>query len=94
MATTLNRDQLEIVRDFCDEKDISLRTDYSGRGMYGQTCIGFVTDDEMSLGMDLIIYLKDAGMDDVIDIFRNAGSQMDSMGLSTIVYFPSISVEE
>jgi hypothetical protein len=52
----------------------SLRTDYSGRGMFGRTCWGIVCDDPN----DVIV---DVGL---------KGAHTDSMGTSTIVYWPNI----
>jgi len=88
----LNADQLRLLNDFCDDNDIELRKTYSGRCMYGKTCIGFVTDMCLfTLGAYLINYIAED--DSLIDIFMDAAISQDSMGLSTIVYFPYISAE-
>ncbi len=47
---------------------------YSGRCMFGKTCIGFVTSDPHSL-------IAEVGV---------TGARTDSMGRETIVYWPSI----
>ena len=52
----------------------SLRTDYSGRGMFGRTCWGIVCDDP----------------NDIIVEVGLKGAKTDSMGTSTIVYWPNI----
>lgn len=54
--------------------DRTLYTEYSGRGMYGKTCIGIVCDDP----------------EDVIAEVGVRGAQMDSMGRRTIVYWPKV----
>ena len=56
--------------------------DYSGRGMYGKKCCGFIVDD----------------ITEVISRVRDRGIKSkwfeDNMGLSYIVYFPAISFTE
>ncbi len=52
----------------------SIRTDYSGRGMFGSTCWGIVCDDP----------------NEVIAEVGVPGAKTDSMGTSTIVYWPNI----
>ena len=47
---------------------------YSGRGMYGKTCIGFVTSNPTDLAAEIGV----------------RGSRTDSLGLNVIVYWPSI----
>ena len=54
-----------------------LRKDYSGRCMFGETCWGIVCDDPA----------------DVIAEVGVKGARTDSMGLHTIVYWPSVSGE-
>lgn len=43
-----------LFRDVCDDYDISSRTDYSGRGMYGRNCVGIVGD-----AGDLVRFLRE-----------------------------------
>lgn len=79
-----------------------VRSDYSGRSMYGRTCIGFVTDVSLvDFGIRLVAELQT--LNEVnqyqedwkdFDIEDFHGSCTDNMGYSTIVYFPNISVEE
>jgi hypothetical protein len=66
---------------------------YSGRGMYGKNCVGFTTDRPHDLLIALVMILKDlsddATYDDLPyadDLFGNVAT--DSMGLSSIIYFP------
>jgi len=97
--TTLSKEQLTDLRDFCDEYDYDLREQYSGRGMYRKNCIGFVTDDSpFTIAMNLTAFLRaenEQGSDcELIDIFTNTGVRTDSMGKSSIIYFPAISKEE
>lgn len=84
----------------CESREMELRTDYSGRGMYGDECVGIVCGQgEMGVAQLMIVAalgLDDEGLNwnDVLEAF-DEGPEMhtDSMGLRTIVYWPSVSVE-
>ena len=83
----------EVLINFCDDFGLSYRTDYSGRGMFGRTCFGIVCEDDM---MSTLIQLCDAIRDseDFISAYNELGiPRTDSMGMDTILYFPSISFE-
>jgi hypothetical protein len=54
-----------------------LHTDYSGRGMYGNTCWGITCGDP----------------EDVIAEVGVKGARRDCMGRRTIIYWPAISGE-
>ena len=57
-------DDLEIIASierFCEDKDVSFTDDYSGRSMYGRTCVGIVTDDVFETVIDLCDFLRDEG---------------------------------
>lgn len=76
---------------------------YSGRGMYGSTCLGIVTEDPLILMFELgeMSYelrneseqdehiSDDAELNNLLSNISSNISQ-DSMGLSSIVYFPNI----
>ncbi|MFA6570172.1 MAG: hypothetical protein WCT77_02945 [Bacteroidota bacterium] len=55
--------------------------DYSGRGMFGEQCCGFTVRDIAEVKMRM----KQKGI--------KTSSCIDNMGLSYIVYYPSISIE-
>lgn len=77
---------------------------YSGRGMYGRSCLGFVTKSQFSGPLDVAAifteyvrgYLRDSKnsveacdmLDNLTDLFANA--RQDSMGLGMVIYFPEI----
>lgn len=65
--------------------EFSERTTYSGRGMYGMVCLGFVTNTPMRL----------VSLLDTIDnsIFFSSYAHTDSMGLSSIVYWPGLTID-
>jgi len=66
------------------------RYDYSGRGMFGDGCLGFVYDSEREAILDMIAVSTYKNLD--IDrkyfglLFQNY--QIDSMGFGVILYFP------
>lgn len=82
----------ELIRDFCDtDIGYTFYNDYSGRGMFGKTCVGIVVAEHcsyMEMMMLLTKYLTMRGFDDVDLELSNPA--IDSLGLDTIVYFPSI----
>lgn len=82
----------DIVDRVSDYTNIDLRADYSGRGMYGRNCIGFTTDDSTMLLMALTAILIEIANEQIHDDapeWENLSPRQDSMGLSTIVYFPN-----
>ena len=60
--------------------DGDLRLNYSGRGMYGNSCLGIVTDDPTAC----MEYAAQRGI---------TGAKMDNMGRQYIVYWPNITKE-
>lgn len=81
-------------KKIAEDLGMELRTDYSGRGMCGKTCIGFVhgtTNTEAA--MEIAFYVaKNFPYCDLINDFKNV--RTDSMGRESIIYFPSIQVED
>lgn len=89
-----------------DEPDLeatALRADYRGRGMYGD-CLALVTDlpvavalFEFDLATTIAVEAKGSAMPDLDDVrevvFQLArGRRQDGMGLSTVYYWPSVTV--
>lgn len=86
---------LERLYDY-DIGEVEVRTDYSGRGMYNKECIGFVVDNSVYFLMALTAALIEMNNPVMYDeAFADAPewsdlrTSQDSMGLSTIVYFPN-----
>ena len=82
----------EAIKNFINESEqYELYENYSGRGMFGWTCLGVIVQQNDSF-MDFIIkltkYLDDNGIEDVD--FSLEGVSYDALGLDTIVYFPNI----
>lgn len=90
----LDRDQWDNIKyrveDF--DPDVSFRPRYSGRGMYGRTCLGVVHDDGNTPAAFLYILAEELG-EDFLDLLSRVGSARDSMGFSTITYYSGITVE-
>lgn len=75
-----------VIKEFCDEYGYDFRDDYSGRYMFGETCIGIVGDNTTLICMQLTDYLNDEGCEDIIS--KLGTPRTDNMGMSYIVYFP------
>jgi hypothetical protein len=69
-------------------QDIEVREDYSGRAMYGETCIAIVCD----LPTFAVFCACLGSAADDWDWVSNARS--DGMGLSTVYYWPEVKFEE
>lgn len=61
--------------------------DYSGYAMYGSTCLGIVCDVSDLLAFALQLAVLGADTEWV------PAARSDSMGLSTVWYWPSVSIE-
>lgn len=101
----LTRSQLENLESAlldmsAPEFDFEIREDYSGRFMFNKTCIGFVTNSPLELhGAICALLAEDAanclneGFEPDYDVeWFSLRPQMDSMGLSRILYYPNLSV--
>lgn len=82
----------EAIKNFVNENNqYELYENYSGRCMFGRTCLGVIVQQNDSF-MDFIIkltkYLDDNDVDDVD--FKLEGATYDNLGLDTVVYFPNI----
>lgn len=78
--------------------DIDVRFDYSGRGMFGKECVGFVVRSPanflITLGAALrTVELDNDEMDDSsygdVPNYNYINARMDNMAYDTIVYFPN-----
>lgn len=82
----------ECIKEFvADNERYELFEGYSGRGMFGRTCLGVIVrkgDSYMEFLMKLTHYLCQQGVEDV-DLSLD-GVSIDSLGLDMIVYFPHI----
>lgn len=72
---------------------------YSGRAMYGKKCLAFNISREVNEAGVVALIMKnyadefgDKTLEDIVVFFER--SKTDSMGLNTIMYFPSIVWQE
>ena len=100
MIHRLTRDQLNQVIELADDDYDDVRTDYSGRGMTGQTCLGYTGHQPEAFTLALTIVVRGyADRDnlnayDVMDIaISGPAARSDSMGMGQITYWPSVSVK-
>ena len=74
-----------------EDAGLDVRTDYSGRGMHGRTCVGAVTDDDFTTVLaDIVANCEDC--EQAAELIRTANT--DSMGRGTIVYWPRVRTED
>lgn len=75
----------EALEEVCDASDTEAKIyeNYSGRGMYGKTCIGVSCDR-----YDDIKIIERAAVQGL------SGAKMDSLGMGTIVYWPEFQGDE
>lgn len=87
----IDNDELQVLEDAADELGLDLRTDYSGRGMYGDECIGIVAG---STGEVIRWFFMIHDLDDMLaDRLVEQNMSQDSMAFDIIFYWPSVSVE-
>lgn len=81
----------QLIREFCENEDIvELYENYSGRFMYGNTCIGFVCSPAnlFMAKVRLAEYLTSNEIDKALEIVD--GCSQDELGLDVIIYFPML----
>jgi hypothetical protein len=82
-----------LLEELADELQGEARGAYSGRAMYGQSCVGIVLDSErelIALGVAISQIVED---EDLKTILTN-GARIDTMGMGIIVYWSSLSCED
>lgn len=110
MSRVITREQIEFFENMFSayaDTDLDVRDDYSGRGMMGDQCFGIVIDSQkwfplaqfvLSLALE---HDPDRGgegkytAEDAIELMTSGpGYKTDNMGYDTIVYWPSVTVED
>lgn len=90
----MNEELRTNIETFCEDNGYGYREDYSGRGMFGRTCIGITCDEPLRVVLELAAHLMEAmpelGSYDLMDALGTP--RMDSMGCSSILYFPHLEV--
>ena len=90
-------DIADALKNFCAEHDgqMNFYPGYSGRGMYGKKCPAIVVNDDaqpFDIALALAGFLGETEEVDPYTIHEFlGGSQMDSMGLGYVIYFPDAS---
>ena len=94
---------LDLIVDLHDEEDFQVRVDYSGRGMFGEKCLGIVGSDTTTVIYKIMEAIMNEYCDEKetqLELFHELaemlsdGSKQDSMGLQHIIYFPSVEIDE
>jgi hypothetical protein len=67
---------------------------YSGRAMYGKSCLGIVTDTPTKAILTLAMNLAEMEENELLFMLRDAEGRQDSMGHRVVLYFPSLEVDE
>jgi hypothetical protein len=106
---TLPRDLFDFIVEELEQRDVEFSVDemYSGRGMFGDCCVGFSGDNTPAVMFYLGNILAELKADDnpneswtdwlednyhgLCDAFTRATA--DSLGKGTIVYFKGLKVE-
>jgi hypothetical protein len=84
---TLSAAQMDTLVDLAEQFDGEVRA-YSGRGMYGEQCLGVTIDgDLIGFAMNLAACLAEEGHFDVAESLA-AQACTDSLGRGSILYFP------
>lgn len=61
---------------------------YSGRGMYGRTCLGVTCDEPYGVIADLLRSCDAEELSDLADVVER--TRTDNMGLSLVLYWPGV----
>ena len=79
----------EIVSEFIEEDDMR---SYSGRGMFGRSCLGIDVESVLSFYCEIIRQeMSEDEREMVADIVES--SKTDNMGKDYIIYFPNVSYD-
>lgn len=88
-------------------EETDVRTGYSGRGMYGGTCLAFTpdgydgaTESDITFALARLVSMAEVeamdvseALDMVADALRSLNPKTDSMGRGVVVYYPGVAVE-
>lgn len=91
-ALTLTDEQFDLLVAAVEDEGLGeVRTDYSGRFMYGDECIGI---DLASVTDFSVVLLNVAARDREFAYTLADAERSDSMGFGVIVYFPGVKAPE
>lgn len=88
--------QRETLRETCDEVGVAdVRFDYSGRGMFGRTCFGFVGSvRDLAAFFYALGKETDEESDDGLGELMANDLRVDDMGRESIFYFPGLELSD
>ena len=79
------------LQELLEDNGVETRS-YSGRCMYGRTCLGVDCDGLEDLLIAVASGVNDDNREDVVYALR--GLRSDSMGMGVIVYFPNVEYDD
>ena len=87
---------VETITDNLEMNDSGRVIAYSGRFMYGKTCLGIVTDDAPKMLLHLASGLAFAGgrAVDLLSTLSEAYVREDGMGRKTVIYFQDVALPD
>jgi len=90
----LTTNDFDLIREIVGRIDPDARVinDYSGRAMYGRTCVGLIADNALSTFGRLLASLNGRKRNDIAAVLVQSEVRTDDMGLSEIAYWPSVTV--
>ena len=88
MSIAVSNTQVNMIVNAAGVEPKAVYADYSGRAMYGAECLGFTGDDATEVTSIIIAVGEVLGT----DVAKTA--RYDSMGLSQIVYFPTVTAPD
>lgn len=89
MSIALDTDQRSLVEEAASNYDGGI-TEYSGRFMYGTTCLGIDLDDLRKVA-ELLVYIAADDHDLAFTLANNL--TLDDMGRGVIAYWPNIAFD-
>ena len=90
MSITLDRTDYNSLTAVAEEYEASIYVHYSGRAMYGDTCMGIYGNIDAGDASQII--LNALGTEMLADIIVN--TRIDSLGLGTIYYYPGVKFDD
>ena len=85
--------EFDLLEQLANEVQGEVDAHYSGRAMFGQTCVGIVIDSErdlVSLGVAIAELVED---DDLKRVLANS-TRLDTMGRGLIAYWETLTSED
>lgn len=80
-----------LIKDYCATENLNYRENYSGRGMYGRSCVAIDCDNPLETLAGIFVYLVDSDDLGGHDVMMALGEpKLDSMGMGSVLYFPKL----